>query len=103
MVEILYDGGGAIEVAGEDSDINTPLNASNKRGSWSKNGNRRCVRSWCYCDCNRYIFKSVILVGNSVNSSGPNGLKPADRLSKSLEDLGLKLAAVKNRNPASNT
>ena len=40
-------------------------------------------------------LKSTVIVGESSRSSGPNGLLPANELSKSLIDLGISIRRFK--------
>ena len=44
-------------------------------------------------------LRGRIVIGNLSYSSGPSGLFPANELSKSLEDLGLKLGRFKTGTP----
>ncbi|NLP27487.1 MAG: tRNA uridine-5-carboxymethylaminomethyl(34) synthesis enzyme MnmG [Clostridia bacterium] len=45
-------------------------------------------------------LKSTVIVGESSRSSGPNGLLPANELSKSLIDLGISIRRFKTGTPA---
>ena len=45
-------------------------------------------------------LKSKIIIGNWTKNSGPNGFSNAEKLSKSLENLGIKLLRFKTGTPA---
>ena len=45
------------------------------------------------------FLKSTVLMGHSVTSSGPNGLRPASFLSDSLREMGMSLRRLKTGTP----
>ncbi len=50
--------------------------------------------------CSGTYLKSTIIVGESVTESGPDGMCPANGLSKCLEELGVPLRRFKTGTPA---
>ena len=50
--------------------------------------------------CTGVYLKSSIIIGSTIWSAGPQGLLPANELSKSLKDLGFEIRRFKTGTPA---